>query len=303
MADGVNLHVEMDKLFDTLPEGFTAARNALAKALKAEQRKDEAAEVTALRKPNRLVWAMNQLSLNGDDALELMFEAADDVRNDDVEDFRGAVADLRQAVNDTARVAAAYLDPPRPSDRADLAQALMAVVADEDAMELLHARRLVEVPAPDAFGLGLVAVPSASTTKPKAKAKPKATKAKVPPAATDQPPDQLAIRRATKRQKEAAKEADAANRALARAEKALAVDAEALAAADAEKAEAQAAVTEAEAALDAARKALDQAEASAAKAVDTQEQAAAGLADAQARAETAATELDEATTELEAVEG
>ena len=296
MADGIDLDRALDELFATPPEGFTAARNALAKALKAEKRKDEADEVTALRKPGRLVWALNQLGLDEDDALEALLEAADDVRNGGGDDFREAVAELRDAVGTAASAAAKRLDPPRTTDRADLAQALLAIVADDDAVSDLADGRLVDVPAPDAFGLGL---PAPATPKAKPKPKPKAK----PKAAgeADRPPDQLAIKRAAKRQKEAAKEADAADRALARAEKAVDAEADALAQADTDLAEAKRAVEDAEAALADAKAQLEAAVSAAAEAVDTQERAAAALAEAQARADDAAAELEEATAEVDAL--
>ena len=99
MAEGTDLDEALDELYGTPPEGFTAARNALAKALKAEKRRDDADEVTALRKPNRLVWALNQLGLGSDDdALEPLLEAADLVRDGGGDDLREAIADLREAV-------------------------------------------------------------------------------------------------------------------------------------------------------------------------------------------------------------
>ena len=295
MADDVDLDRALDELFATPPEDFVAARNGLAKALKAAGQKDDAAEVTALRKPNRLVWAVDQLALTDDPALAPLLEAAEAVREGGGDDLRAAIGDLREAVNAAASAAAGRLET-RPTDRADLAAALLAVVADEDATDDLTRGRLLEVPAPDAFGLGLAA--------PAPRAAPKKAPAKTQKAAapSDRPPDQLAIRRATKRQKEAAKEADAADRALARAEKAVAADAEALAEADAETARATAAVREAEAALTQAKADLEGAEEAGAKAADARDRAAALLADAQERADAAAVELDEATDALDELE-
>ena len=295
MAESTDLEAALDELFATPPEDFVAARNGLAKALKAAGQKDDAAEVTALRKPNRLVWAVDQLALTDDPALAPLLDAADAVREGGGDDLRAAIADLREAVNAAASAAAGRLDT-RPTDRADLAAALLAVVADEDATDELTRGRLLEVPAPDAFGLGLAApAPRAAPKKAPAKAKAKA-------APSDRPPDQLAIRRATKRQKEAAKEADAASRALARAEKAADAEDDALEEADEETARATSAVSEAETALAQAKADLDRAEEAAAQAVDTRDRAAALLAEAHERAEAAAAELDEATAELEELE-
>lgn len=304
VTDGTDLKTALDELYATSPEGFTAARNALVKALKAEGRRPDADQVAALRKPGRLVWALNQLALTDDEALDPLLEAAEVVRDGEADDFKEAVAELRDAVNAAATAAARRFDVPRTSDKADLASALLAVVADEDAVFDLSDGRLDDVPAPDAFGLGVSApAPSRPKPKPAPKAKPK-TKASAKAAEpAERPPDQLAIRRATKRQKQAAKQVDAADRQLARAEKALAADAEALEVADEELAAAKDAVTEAEAALDAARKALDAAERASANAVDAQERSAAAVGDAQAKAEEAAAELEEATAELDELGG
>jgi hypothetical protein len=289
----------LDELFATPPEEFVAARNALVKRLKADKRPAEAGYVGALRKPNRLVWALNQLALTEHDSLQDLLDAADDVRDGGGDDLKGAMVDLRDAVNAAATAATARFDPARVSDRADLAQALLAIVSDEEATIELSEGRLQDVPPPDAFGLGL-AEPAAPRPKPKPKAKaaPKASaRAEAPPV------DQLAVRRATKHQKEAAKADDSAQRALARAEKALAADVAAREEADTELASTTEEVDQLEAALDAARKALADAESAAAKAVDAQERSAAALSEAQAKADAAATALDEATAELEALGG
>jgi len=297
VADEVDLDQALDALYATPPDDFTAARNGLAKALKGAGRKDEAAEITALRKPNRLVWALDQLALDDDPTLPPLLEAVEVVREGGGDDLKTAVADLREAVATAARSAAGRLDPKRPTDRPELAAALNAVVADADAAELLAAGRLLEVPAPDAFGLGpsLPAPPPKKKPTAKAKAKPKTS------GPADPPVDQLAVRRAEKRRKEAAKADDSAQRALARAQKALDAEASALESADAQRTEAADAFTAAEAALAAAQVALDRAEAASAEAVESQERVAAELSAAEERADAAAAELDEATQELDAL--
>lgn len=298
MADEVDLDEALDALYATPPEDFTAARNGLAKALRAAGRKDEAAEVTALRKPNRLVWALDQLALDDDPTLAPLLEAVEVVRNGGGDDLKAVVADLREAVAVAARSAAGRLDPKRPTDRPELAAALNAVVADADGAALLAAGRLLEVPAPDAFGLGPSLPAPAPKRKPAPKAKPKAK----PAAAQQAPPvDQLAVRRAEKRRKEAAKADDSAQRALARAEKVAVAVADAVQAVETERTDATDAVAATEAALATAQAALDQAEAAAAAALEAQERAASDLAEAQERADATAAELDGATTELDAL--
>ena len=297
MADDLDVEEALDALYATPPEDFTAARNGLAKALKAAGRKDEAAEVTALRKPNRLVWALDQLALDDDPTLAPLLEAVEIVRDGGGEDLKAAVADLREAVAVAARSAAGRLDPKRPTDRPELAAALNAVVADAQGAELLASGRLLEVPAPDAFALG----PSLPAPPPKKKPAPKA-KPKAGPKADAAPPvDQLAVRRAEKRRQEAAKADDSAQRALARAEKAAAAEAEAVQAADAERADAADALAAAEAALATAQAELDRAVAAGTAAAESQERAAAALAEAQERADATAAEFDAATSDLDAL--
>lgn len=294
MADDLDVEEALDALYATPPEDFTAARNGLAKALKAAGRKEEAAGVTALRKPNRLVWALDQLALDDDPTLAPLLEAVESVRDGGGEDLKAAVADLREAVAVAARSAAGRLDPKRPTDRPELAAALNAVVADAHGAELLASGRLLEVPAPDAFALG----PSLpAKKKPAPKARPKAA----PKADAAPPVDQLAVRRAEKRRQEAAKADDSAQRALARAEKAAAAEAEAVQAADAERADAANALAAAEAALATARAELDRAVAAGTSAAESQERAAAALAEAQERADATAAEFDAATSDLDAL--
>ncbi len=294
MADDVDLDEALDALYATPPEDFTACRNGLAKALKATGHTAEAAEITALRKPNRLVWALDQLALDHDPTLAPLLEAVEVVRDGGGEDVKAAVANLRETVAGAARAAAGRLDPKRPTDRPDLAAALNAVVADASAAERLAAGRLLEVPAPDAFGLG-PSLPGPAPKKRPAKAKPKPTSVNAPPV------DQLAVRRAENRRKGAAKADDTAQRALARAEKAVAAEAEAVQAANAERVGAAEALTAAEAALVEAQSALDMAEAASVGAAESQQRATADLSDAQERAGATAADLSKATTERDAV--
>lgn len=68
---------------------------------------------------------------------------------------------------DFAAVAASARLDMTPTDRADLAAALHAVVADEEATAELARGRLLDVPGPDDFGLGLRA-PATKPAAPKA---------------------------------------------------------------------------------------------------------------------------------------
>src|SRR4051794_33762768 len=52
---------EVDSLLTVPPDEFVAARNALAKSLRAAGRKQEAAAVAALRRPTAVDWALNMV--------------------------------------------------------------------------------------------------------------------------------------------------------------------------------------------------------------------------------------------------
>jgi hypothetical protein len=174
LAEAVDLDRALDEVFSTPPEGFVKARDAVVKRLRAEKRRDDAAAVAGLRKPNRLVWALDQLALSDDPTLGELLEAVDDVRDARGGDLRVAVEGLRDAVRAAAAAAGARLEPSRPTDRADLGAALNAAVADAEALEALRIGRLLEIPAADPFGLGVAPAPTTGRGRP-AEEKPPAT--------------------------------------------------------------------------------------------------------------------------------
>lgn len=65
----------VDDLYALEPAEFTAARNALVRALKADGRKDDAALVAALRKPPTTAWALNQVARTDPDLVDDALEA------------------------------------------------------------------------------------------------------------------------------------------------------------------------------------------------------------------------------------
>jgi hypothetical protein len=68
--------MNLDELDDVAPEDFVAARDALAKALKAEGKVKDAAEVKKLKKPTVPVWIADQVRRHHDDAVDALREAA-----------------------------------------------------------------------------------------------------------------------------------------------------------------------------------------------------------------------------------
>jgi hypothetical protein len=67
---------ETDDLADVAPEDFVAARDALARRLKAAGRVAEAAEVKQLRKPTVDAWIATQVLRHHDDAVDLLRQAS-----------------------------------------------------------------------------------------------------------------------------------------------------------------------------------------------------------------------------------
>jgi hypothetical protein len=131
---------------------FVARREALARELRGAGRRDEAAEIKALRKPKALAWALDAGALADPDATAELAAAVDgmnDAQGGDG-DVRAAIARLRAA--EEAMVAAAH-DAARthdnPVDRTAVAAALRAVVGSPAALSALLAGRLIDPVAAD----------------------------------------------------------------------------------------------------------------------------------------------------------
>lgn len=98
-----SLDREIDRLYG-LPLGeFTKERDALARRLRAEGKRDEAAEIGALRKPVLAAWVVNRLARERRDDVRALVDAAEGIRKgkaDADERFRAAADDLVRAGRD-----------------------------------------------------------------------------------------------------------------------------------------------------------------------------------------------------------
>ena len=105
---------ESDGLYGLPLDAFTEARNELARRLRGEGRKDEAAEVAALRKPSPSAWAVNQLARERRKDVDALLEAAATIRRGEA----GGDAALREALDRLLRAARAVLEAAgrKPSD-------------------------------------------------------------------------------------------------------------------------------------------------------------------------------------------
>jgi hypothetical protein len=91
--------VELDDLYGLPLERFVPERGALAKALRGDGRRDEAAAAAKLRKPSAAAWAVNQLVRGQRGAVSELLDAGDAVRDAqaDVLAGRGDARALRDA--------------------------------------------------------------------------------------------------------------------------------------------------------------------------------------------------------------
>ena len=73
--------IEPDELYGLPLDRFVAERGALARQLRAQKRRDEAAAVAALRKPSVAAWAVNQLVRSQGAGVQELFDAGDALRD------------------------------------------------------------------------------------------------------------------------------------------------------------------------------------------------------------------------------
>ncbi len=274
IPDALDLERALDELYSTRPEEFVAARNALAKALRGERRRDEASTVAAIRRPTRTVWALNRLALSGDPAFGVLLDAVDRFRTADRDSFRDVVVEIRDAIADAVAAAAEGMGDARGEDWNDLQTALQAVGADADALDRLAQGRLTAVPPAGVWSFPAFRVEEGDDTVrrgpvtrrkpllPAGRGGPPPARGAAEPDATGEPgpavDDSLSRRRAEKALRDASDAARKAERALAGAEGEWAAAEAALAAAEDEFAEAEVELAAAQAVLERAATARGQ---------------------------------------------
>ncbi|MGN6171206.1 MAG: hypothetical protein ACTHQQ_24010 [Solirubrobacteraceae bacterium] len=110
--------MEPQELYGLPLERFTEERDALAKALRKEGRRDEAAQASKLRKPSVAAWAVNQLVRTQRQDVATLFEAGDALRetqsrllagHGEADAIRDAVEAERAAVDQLTRKAQGFL--------------------------------------------------------------------------------------------------------------------------------------------------------------------------------------------------
>jgi hypothetical protein len=287
-----DLDPQIDALYGLPLAEFTAERDALAKRLRAEKRRDDADAVKKLAKPSAAAWLVNQLARSGElgdlleagEALRRAHEAA--LAGGGAGALAGAADAERRAVGrlvERARALGGDDGPPSEATLARVGETLHAVASDDDARQLVERGRLVK--ERQAVGLGpmaafAVGAPAATgaSERPPARER-RAEPAPEPPPKRDAAAERMHARRvaaAEKALEEARRDAEAAQAAYAARE-----DEHRRAKADREAAEeererARQAVRRAEDAVDAAR--AGEAEARVAEREERRKRDAAGAA-------------------------
>jgi hypothetical protein len=146
----------ISELADVPPEDFIAARDALAKELKAEGKVSESAEVKKLRKPTVPVWIAEQVGRHHGDAVDALRETSRAVASaqeaaitsGDRDALRAATAARRDAVRDVGRaIEQALARNGRPAHhKDDVLAAIEAAVTSEVAGGTFGLRDDIELP-------------------------------------------------------------------------------------------------------------------------------------------------------------
>ena len=192
MTPTSDLAAAIAEVYQAPLEEFVSRRDALAKELRAEKRRDDAALVKALRKPTRIAWSLDAVAREAPASIEHLDAA---IRNAQTGvDLRTALESVKEAVRAVAAVGARVaVRAGHPVDPNALGMAVHAIIGDATAFAELRAGRLVDVP--EGGGLDLLSALAASPVPDKPKSAPKAAA----PAAEKPKPDPRAELRASAR--------------------------------------------------------------------------------------------------------
>jgi hypothetical protein len=200
----------IDELFGLPASEFVAAREALARELRAAGRKDAAAEVHALRRPTVVAWSINQIARTHADQLADLVAAGTAVQEaqrlaaDGVDTDLRAASRRRRALLDQLTEAAAALTDNPSGQRAAIEATLDGASLDPDLEPALVAGRLTkELPPTARFAFGDASIAATPTTR----------EARTAPARRRTPKparDDLAVRRARQALEQARTRAEAA---------------------------------------------------------------------------------------------
>ena len=203
------------ELYSLAPEEFVKARNARARELKAEGKRDQADAVGKLRKPTLAAWAVNQLARERELDVRRLLKAGDRLQGGDADesDFAEARHEESTVMRRLLRGAREILEAAghKPSDSVleSVSSMLRSAAVDEQGRKLLAEGRVTQELEPGGFELFSALLESARPAPKRGGAK-----RSTPDRAADRRRRQAAQQKAD----EAAAEADAIERDLVREE-------------------------------------------------------------------------------------
>jgi hypothetical protein len=145
----------LDELYSAPLDEFIERRTALAKQLKADGRADDAAEVTAARKPTLPVWTANQLARRNRPAVDKLLTASSKLRESlgkgDRDAFAKAQQDQADALRKLRDAAKSLLEKPTDATLERVVATFRDGSSDEELAARLAEGRLTEEPEPGGF--------------------------------------------------------------------------------------------------------------------------------------------------------
>jgi hypothetical protein len=217
-----------DELLDRLanaPFGdWVSERDAVAKELRGEGRREEADEVKQLRKPSAPVWAANQLARRRPRCIQRLVEAAERLRTAQAsrrEDFATARAEERDALEAAVAEGRSILAEAGAESEAmasRLEKTLRSAAATEATADVLRAGRLAEELEAAGFDALLGAFSAATPAAKPKKSTPRRRQAELQAARKRVEAAREAATGARKNAREAERRADAARRDAERAQ-------------------------------------------------------------------------------------
>lgn len=267
----LDLDARLDALFATEPKDFTAARDALARALKADARADDAASVKGLRRPTVAAAAVNRVARAHADRVAALIAIGDELvalqgtRKPDRDALHDLTRQRRALVHQLTELAATTTERPE-SARTSIAATLDTASLDPQLRDALQRGRLTQELAPATRFVADDGAPA-----------PRATSRRSPRARASPPRDELAARRARAELAAVRQRVDAANEQASFAAGATAEADEALEAARRHITELEHGLAQARDALALAKRAARQAERAELRAHSEQERVAKAL--------------------------
>jgi hypothetical protein len=145
----------LDELHSARLDEFVKTRDALARSLRKEGRRDDAEAIAAVRKPSVPVWAANQLARRNRPAVERLLEAGDAMRRamerGDRDAFAAAQQDQAEALRKLRDAGRRLLGDTTGSTLDRLVATLQAASVDEGLRPRLGAGRLEDEPEAGGF--------------------------------------------------------------------------------------------------------------------------------------------------------